>query len=285
MTIGQVGQVGQVGRVGQTRRVTTVLVLSVLFVLGGGRLAAAATCSGTPGPSGTVDLKMGTFTRPFTVRLPAAYDARTPGPLIFLFHPGGMNAQYMQGRVPVSRVWPEAIAVYPNAMPRLGGGAGGFQPAWQNRPGDLDDRDIAYFDAMLDWLRANQCFDETRVFVMGYSNGAGLSSVLACERATAIAGVAIASGNLSCTLPEPRPIILNHGLRDATIPYQRGVDAAAAWATRNGCRAPPKSGMPGCFAAESCSAAPVVLCTFDGGHEYNEPFTKTFVDFLKMPRK
>ena len=29
----------------------------------------------------------------------------------------------------------------------------------------------------------------------------------------------------------------------------------------------------------------VVLCTFDGGHEYNEPFTKTFADFLKMPRK
>ena len=170
-------------------------------------------------------------------------------------------------------------------MPRLGGGAGGLQPGWQNRPGDLGDRDVAYFDAMLEWLRANHCFNEKQVFVMGYSNGAGLSSVLACERAPAIAGVAIASGNLSCALPEPRPIILNHGLRDTTIPYQRGVDAAAAWASRNGCSAPPKSGIPGCFAAESCSAAPVVLCTFDGGHEYNEPFTKTFADFLKMSRK
>jgi polyhydroxybutyrate depolymerase len=247
-------------------------------------LASAATCSGTAGPAGTVDLKIGTFTRPFTVRLPAAYDARTPAPLIFLFHPGGMNAQYMQGRVPVARVWPEAIAVYPNALPRIGG-AGGFQPGWQNRPGDSGDRDVAYFDAMLDWLRANHCFDEKQVFVMGYSNGAGLSSVLACERAPAIAGVAIASGNLSCAPPEPRPIILNHGLRDGTIPYQRGVDAAAAWAARNGCSAPPKSGTPGCFAAESCSAAPVIMCTFDGGHEYNEPFTKTFADFLKMPRK
>ena len=252
------------------------------------RATAVSIFTGVPRRScwdGKPPQPVGTFTRPFTVRLPAAYDARTPAPLIFLFHPGGMNAQYMQGRVPVALVWPEAIAVYPNAMPRLGGGAGGFQPAWQNRPGDLDDRDVAYFDAMLDWLRANHCFDKTRVFVMGYSNGAGLSSVLACERATAIAGVAIASGNLSCTLPEPRPIILNHGLRDTTIPYQRGVEAAAAWATRNGCSAPPKSGMPGCFAAESCSAAPVVLCTFDGGHEYNEPFTKTFADFLRMPRK
>jgi poly(3-hydroxybutyrate) depolymerase len=284
MSIGQVIRVGQVGQVGQTWRVKTGLILSILCILRGGELAAATTCSGTPGPGGTVDLKMGALTRPFTVRLPAAYDGRTPGPVVFLFHPGGMNAQYMQGRVPVVRVWPEAIAVYPNALPRTGG-AGGFQPGWQNRPGDSGDRDLAYFDGMLDWLRANHCFDEKQVFVMGYSNGAGLSSVLACARATTIAGVAVASGGLSCTLPEPRPIILSHGLRDATIPYQRGVDAAAAWATRNGCSAPPKSGMPGCFAAESCSAAPVVLCTFDGGHEYHEPFTKVFADFLKMPRR
>jgi polyhydroxybutyrate depolymerase len=284
MTIGQVGRVGQAGQLRQRRRFHTGLILGVLCVLGGGDLAVAQTCNGSPGPAGTVDLKMGTFTRPFTVRLPAAYDARTPGPLIFLFHPGGMNAQYMQGRVPVARAWPEAIAVYPNALPRIGG-AGGFQPGWQNRPGDAGDRDVVYFDAMLDWLRANHCFNDKQVFVMGYSNGAGLSSVLACERAAALAGVAIASGNLSCTLPEPRPIILSHGLRDTTIPYQRGVDAAAAWATRNGCSAPPKSGIPGCFAAESCSAAPVVMCTFDGGHEYNEPFTKTFADFLKMRPK
>ena len=215
------GRDGQVGQVGSwTRRLRTGLVLGVLCVLGGGKFAAAETCSGTPGPSGTVELKVGAFTRTFVVRLPAKYDARTPGPVIFLFHPGGMNAQYMQGRVPMPRVWPEAIAVYADGMPRFG--AGGIQPAWQSRPGDLGDRDVAFFDAMLDWLRANHCFDEKQVFVMGYSNGAGLSSVLACERATAIAGVAIASGSLSCAPPEARPVILSHGLRDSTIRYQRG---------------------------------------------------------------
>src|SRR4029434_4299593 len=130
-----ISQPGQVERSGRSGRFKTGLILSLLGVLHGGALASAATCNGTPGPAGTVDLKIGTFTRPFTVRLPAAYDARTPGPLIFLFHPGGINAQYMQGRVPVARAWPEAIAVYPNALPRIGG-AGGFQPGWQNRPGD-----------------------------------------------------------------------------------------------------------------------------------------------------
>ena len=74
---------------------------------------------------------------------------------------------------------------------------------------DLDHSRLA---AVLDWVQQNHCIDETRVFVMGYSNGANFTSVLACERASAIAGVAIASGSLSCALPAAKPVILSHGL-------------------------------------------------------------------------
>ena len=42
---------------------------------------------------------------------------------------------------------------------------------------DLEDRDLVYFDKMLEWLRANHCFHPERVFLMGYSNGAGLVGV------------------------------------------------------------------------------------------------------------
>jgi poly(3-hydroxybutyrate) depolymerase len=221
--------------------------------------------------------------RVFVVRLPAKYDARTAAPVVFLFHPFGMNAQYMQGRVPVPRAWPEAIAIYGEGLPRLGGGS--LQPSWQTRPGDTDDRDLAYFDGMLEWVRKNHCVDDRRVFVMGYSNGANFTSVLACQRASAIAGVAIASGSLACTLPEAKPVILSHGMSDPTIRYERALEAAEAWSARNGCKAPPKRGVPGCFMADSCSAAPVTLCSYDGGHEYNAPFTQTLVEFLKAAVK
>ena len=163
--------------------------------------------------------------------------------MVIAFHPGGMSAQYMQGRVPVHRVWPEAIAVFPEGFPNLGGGRGGLQPVWQRAPGDMDDRDLVYFDQMIEWLRANHCFDAKKLFVMGYSNGAGFTSVLACERASLIAGVAIASGRLACAPAEPKPTIFSHGLSDATIPYGNGVEAAAAWSSRNKCGAPPKSGV------------------------------------------
>ena len=121
----------------------------------------------------------------------------------------------------------------------------------------------------------------SHVFVMGYSNGAGLAGVLACERGGLVAGVAIASGNLSCTPMGPRPVILGHGLSDSTIRYERGVEASKTWATANQCLSPPNVGAPGCVAADRCSGAPLTFCTFDGGHEYHDPFTKTFVEFFK----
>ena len=117
--------------------------LSLVLVWPAG--SAAATCGGSPGPAGTVELVLNGVTRPFAVRLPRAYDARTPAPLIFLFHPGGMTAQYMQGLVPLLRMWPEAIAVYPQALPRP---SVGFRPGWQGRAGDSDDQDLKFFDAM-----------------------------------------------------------------------------------------------------------------------------------------
>jgi polyhydroxybutyrate depolymerase len=251
-----------------------------MLILGSDRLSAAP-CNGAPGPSGQVEIKVGTAMRMFVIRVPAKYDARTPVPVVFLFHPFGMNTQYMQGTVPLPRAWPGAMAIYGQAMPRLGAGAGGLQPSWQTRAGDADDRDLAYFDAMLEWVRTNHCIDETRVFVMGYSNGANFTGVLACERASAIAGLAIASGSLSCAPPAAKPVILSHGMADATIRYDRALEAAKTWTSRNGCSAPPKSGTPGCFRADSCSAAPVVMCSYDGGHDYNPSFTKVFADFLE----
>jgi polyhydroxybutyrate depolymerase len=260
------------------------LAAGLAVLLGSATGAVADTCTGTPGSSGQVEIQVGTAMRSFVVRAPKT-ETRTPAPVVFLFHPFGMNTQYMQGRVPLPRVWPEAIAVYGQGMPRTGGEAVSLQPAWQTRPGEMDDRDLAYFDAMLDWLRKNQCIDETRVFAMGYSNGANFTSVLACERPHALAGIAIASGSLSCSLPEAKPVILNHGLADATIRYDRAVEASRAWATRNGCSAPPKSGVLGCFKGDGCSAAPVTLCSYGGGHEYAEPFTKILADFFKAAVK
>lgn len=242
--------------------------------------AGASVCDGTPPPSGARTLDVAGVMRTFVVRAPAQHDGRTPAPVVLAFHPFGMNAQYMQSRAPMSRVWPEAYAVYPEGLGRAGSAA----PSWQGQPGELGGRDLAFFDAMLAWLDAHTCVDRTRVFVLGYSNGAGLAHLLACERSQAVAGAAIAAGRLSCRPTAPMPMVMSHGLQDRTIGYAQGVEASRAWAAANGCAAPPRPGVPGCVAADGCAAA-TNLCTHAGGHEYESGFTKSAAEFFKsIPR-
>lgn len=239
--------------------------------------ASAATCTGVRPQTGSVFIPVGDDTRAFTVRLPAGYDGRTPAPVVFALHPGGMNMGYMQAEVPLPREWPEAVAIYGQALPRDAGG----RPSWQNKPGDFGDRDLKYFDAMMAWLGQHVCYDDKRVFVWGYSNGAGLANLIACYKADVIAGAVIAAGRMDCKPSAAKPIILSHGTSDLSIPYARAMEAAAVWTALNGCSAPPKDKVPGCFAAEGCKTAPLTLCTYDGGHGYHTPFNKTAVEFLK----
>ena len=227
------------------RLLTTLLMPAVLLAA---PVGAWAACGGEIERSGTITLAVGSVTRIFVVKVPSSADGRAPAPVLFAFHPYGMNATYMQSRVS-TRLWPDAVMIYPEGVPGRGG------PAWQGRPGEADDRDVAFFDAMLEWLDAHECIDRQRVFVMGYSNGAGLASVLACTRNSAIAGVAIASGRQACAPTGARPVMLAHGLRDASIGYEQAIQAAQTWSKVNQCAAPPKVGTPGCFAAASCTAA------------------------------
>ena len=252
------------------------LVAALLLTFAPANMAFAA-CTGEIERSGAVTIQVGGASRFFILKVPSAADGRTPSAVLFAFHPFGTNAQYMESRVS-SRLWPDAIMLYPEGVR----GAGG--PSWQGRPGELGDRDVAFFDAMLAWLDSHECIDRHRVFVMGYSNGAGLASVLSCTRASVIAGVALASGRPVCKPETARPVIIGHGLSDATVSYSQAVQAAQTWSAVNGCSAPPKSGTTGCTEATSCSGARTMLCTYEGGHEYNSGFSRSFAEFLSGVR-
>ena len=147
----------------------TIIVAAVLFAA---PATSWAACDGAPVTSGSRTIAVDALMRTFVIRVPSSSDGRTPAPVVFALHPFGTNAQYMASRAPIALTWREAIVIYPNGTPRAGTGPG-F--AWQGRSGELEDRDLRFFDAMLTWLATNACIDETRVFVLGYSNGAGLA--------------------------------------------------------------------------------------------------------------
>ena len=237
-----------------------------------------AACDGDVSALGPTTIDVNGLSRLFVVRKASGVDGRKPAPVVFVFHPYGQTAQYMESRVS-TRLWPGSLMVYPEGFSRPGGG---YVPSWQGRQGELGDRDLLFFDAMLGWLAEHHCVDTKRVFAFGYSNGAGLAGLLACVRADQVAAVAIASGRLTCTPAAPKPVAITHGLRDASISYEEGVRTALAWTKQNGCKAPPKSGAPGCFVAAGCGTSkPVLMCTSAGGHEYSSAFTKPAIELFQ----
>jgi polyhydroxybutyrate depolymerase len=241
---------------------------------------ALAACGGPAGPVGQTTLDVAGARRLFIVRKNSTADNTVPAPVVVVFHPFGMGAQYMESRVS-TRLWPGAVMVYPEGASRPGSG---YQPSWQTRAGEFGDRDLHFFDAIVQWLTAQHCVDPMRIFAFGYSNGAGFAGLLACERAETIAGIALASGRVTCNPTRATPVAITHGVNDATISYDEGVRLASAWSKLNGCREPPKIGSAGCSQAVGCSAAPVLMCTSPGGHEYSSAFTRPALDLLQKTR-
>ena len=84
---------------------------------------------------------------------------------------------------------------------------------------------------MLDEVEASLCVDTSRVFVTGLSNGAMMTSMLACElsgRFAAAAPVAGVTEMQDCQADRPVPVVAFHGTDDGFLAYDGGLGPQVA---------------------------------------------------------
>ncbi len=146
----------------------------------------------------------------------------------------------------------------------------GDMPYWNAVPHDDLPDDLAFVEDVLDDVGQSVCIDPDRVYVDGFSNGAFLTSLAACRLADRVAAVAALSGlqdPAGCDPARPMPVLAMHGTEDQLVsfagppnpgledltwdedstrafdglPFGDVRDAAATWASRNGCDAEPSS--------------------------------------------
>ena len=115
-------------------------------------------------------------------------------------------------------------------------------------PGGPQVNDVLFVSDLLTHLQSVLCIDPLRIYATGFSNGAGMTNVLACTLAGRLAAFAPVSGSYppypgGCHPVRPVPLLELHGTADPIVPYNGSARKQLppllawlqGWATRDGC--------------------------------------------------
>jgi polyhydroxybutyrate depolymerase len=196
--------------------------------------------------------QQGRSVRIYRLHVPTGYDPAVRLPLLLDLHGFGGSAE---GEESASGY--DALADRFGFLAVYGQGLSGPEGAgWAStRPMDLGIDELGYFAALLNRLQGQLCVDEQRIYATGFSNGGGMTEMLACYMSGRIAAVAPVSGNyyvdskgIGCHPGRPISVLEVHGTADPAVPYG-GVGRVesggwpllpipqfmAGWAARNSC--------------------------------------------------
>lgn len=194
----------------------------------------------------------------------------SPAPVVFAFHGHGGSMRRTVGQFSLPRIWPKAISVYMQGLNTVSDGdPEGRKPGWQSYPGDYGDRDLKFFDAVLDGLIQSGKADADRIYATGFSNGGSFAYVLCAARGDRFAAVApCAAPNAHKIIPllNPKPVLNITGRKDLLVKFANQEKAIADLRQLNGCEG---SGRPwGKFGKlyPSASGTPLIAVIHPGGH-------------------
>ena len=191
-----------------------------------------------------------TATRQFFISIPPGYDNQLPNRLIVGLHGRDYTGSKMKSYLALEKAPVEAMAneifVYPDVLQRDWGSWG---PAigWQLGPGAADtnakgEEDVAFIDAMIDYMKKNYCIDADRVFVTGQSWGGDFSSALACLRGDVFRASVPVAANGIYYLQSPTVVCQGsaaiwemHGKGDAYFDITLGEEVRDYWIGQNQC--------------------------------------------------
>lgn len=210
---------------------------------------------------------------------------KAPAPVVFIFHGHGGTAEKAMGQFGLPQDWPEAISVHMQGLPTVSAGdPEGKRSGWQSKPGDYQDRDLKFFDAVLERLIKSGQADEKHVYVTGHSNGGGFTYVLWAARGDKIAAVApSASPNAHWMVSQlkPKPVLSISGLEDPLVKIENQRQAVEELRKLNGCEGTGRPwGQLGTI-YRSKASTPVIALIHPGGHGIPDNVPKAIVKFFQ----
>lgn len=240
------------------------------------------------GPTQTMHWKVGDTTREAMVYIPASAKSK-PTPVIFVFHGHGGTMRNMFNARGFEKLWPEAIIVAPQGLNTPGQltDPQGNLPGWQKAPGDMGDRDLLFFDAMLKTLKQDYKVDDKRIYATGHSNGGGFTYLLWATRGDIFAAVAPSAGVglRYANLLKPKPAMHIMGEHDPLVKPEWQKMQYTQVLKLNSCSNTGEAYAPLATLYPSASGNPVVLYIHPGGHVYPQEANAVVIKFFKSMAK
>ena len=241
-------------------------------------------CAGAAPPE-VMQWNVGHDTRLAIVFAPSVKTEQAKAPLIFVFHGHGDNAWFSTKQFPFQELWPEAIVVCPQGLPTVSASdPRGERRGWQHEPGEVEDRDLKFFDAMLKTLRRKFRVDDQRIYAAGFSNGGFFDYILWAKRENLFAALAPCAAALRAPLqiPKPKPIFVVAGEQDQRVPFAEQRKNVAALRRINSCEGESRSsGDPRATRYDSPNGTPVVAFIHAGGHAVPHAATVLITKFFQ----
>jgi polyhydroxybutyrate depolymerase len=145
-------------------------------------------------------------------------------PVLFVFHGHGGNARIAQRRLNFHDEWKEALVVYMEGIPGVKGitDESGALNGWQKNPGELENRDVKFFDEVLKRLSKDYKTDDKRIYAVGHSNGARFVNVLWAMRGEKLAALCAVAGQGGLMIKDApaKSIWMSMGERDRLVPVR-----------------------------------------------------------------
>jgi polyhydroxybutyrate depolymerase len=179
-----------------------------------------------PGLSENETISSGGYERQYRMHLPSGYSSSVAQPLVLNFHGHGSTATIQERLTKLSLLADQQdfIAIYPQGMigpDHHSGWATG--PAW-----DPHVNDVLFVSDLLNRLQSTLCINPLRIYAMGFSNGGGMTNLLAARMAGRIAAFASVSGSYFPVAGgyhpvRPVPFLEIHGTADRVVPYNGSI--------------------------------------------------------------
>lgn len=189
----------------------------------GPRASAGCDAATAPAPGEErVTLPSGAQERWYLRHLPPGYDGTEPLPLVVDFHGYSEGAEVHAGHSELGAFGDERgfVTLSPHGR--------GEVPFWDTAPGGVD---VTFAGDLLDHAAETLCLDLARVYVAGLSNGAMMTSVVACVYADRVAAAAPVAGVADvggCEPERPVPVVGFHGTDDPFLAYEGGFGPAVS---------------------------------------------------------